>query len=194
MAKLSRGTPITYGSTDKISTNPTGVIAIEILDDSVLVSGSPTVRFRGEMYASEVKLSYEADTNQATDSFGEVVSHCTYNQRKTLNLTGVVLSNNHAGSIPAGTDSTITKANSMFGAPFSAGMKLNVNFIDWQEVNSEPTPPVSENNTTTSNAGLGNFTITSAEKTRSSGNYAEWTIAAIEYLSVNHGGDDTTAD
>jgi len=194
MAKLSRGTPITYGSIDKNSNNPTGVIAIEILDDSVLVSGSPTVRFRGEMYASEVKLSYDADTNQATDSFGEVISHCTYNQRKTLNLTGVILSNNLSASIPAGLSSTIAKANEMFGAPFSAGMRLNVNFNEWHEVNSEPTPPISENNQSTQSEGFGNYTITSAEKTRSSGNYAEWTISAIEYLSVDHGGDDTITD
>jgi hypothetical protein len=191
MAKLSRGTPITYGSIDKTGNNPTGVISIEIIDDS---TGIDVTKFRGEMYASEVKLSYEADTNQATDSFGEVISHCTYNQRKTLNLTGVVLSNNNGASIPAGADSTIAKANSMFGAPFSAGMKLNVNFNEWQEVNSEPTPPVTENNLGFSTGGLGNFTITNAEKTRSSGNYAEWTITAIEYLSVAHGGNDTTTD
>jgi len=191
MAKLSRGTPITYGSIDKTSDNPTGVIAIEIIDDS---TGSDVTKFKGEMYASEVKLSYDADTNQATDSFGEVISHCTYNQRKTLNLTGVILSNNHDGSIPVGITSTIAKANEMFAAPFSAGMRLNVNFNEWHEVNSEPTPPISENNLATQNAGFGNYTITSAEKTRSSGNYAEWTISAIEYLSVDHGGDDTTAD
>ncbi len=191
MAKLSRGTPITYGSIDKNSDNPTGVIAIEIIDDS---TGSDVTKFRGEMYASEVKLSYDADTNQATDSFGEVISHCTYNQRKTLNLTGVILSNNKDSSIPAGTASTITKANSMFAAPFYSGMRLNINFIEWVEVNSTETPPTSENAAATFNSGQGNFTITSAEKTRSSGNYAEWTISAIEYLSVAHGGTDTTAD
>ena len=191
MAKQTRGTPITYGSIDKTTNNPTGVIAIEIIDDS---TGSDVTKFRGEMYASEVKLSYDADTNQATDSFGEVISHCTYNQRKTLNLTGVILSNNLSSSIPAGLYSTIAKANEMFGAPFSAGMRLNVNFNEWHEVNSEPTPPTSENNLATQTAGLGNYTITSAEKTRSSGNYAEWTISAIEYLSVDHGGDDTITD
>ena len=192
MAKLSRGTPITYGSIDKESTNnPTGVIAIEIIDDS---TGSAVTKFRGEMYASEVKLSYDADTNQATDSFGEVISHCTYNQRKTLNLTGVILSNNSTTSVPAGAESTITKANTMFAAPFYAGMRLNINFIEWIEVNSMEAPPTSENNPASYNIGQGNFTITSAEKTRSSGNYAEWTIRAIEYLSVAHGGSDTTAD
>jgi hypothetical protein len=191
MAKTITGTPITYGSIDKSSNNPTGVIAIEIIDDS---TGSDVTKFKGEMYASEVRVSYEADTNQATDMLGEVISHCTYNQRKILNLTGVVLSNNHPSSFPVGITSTIAKANLMFSAPFSAGMRLNVNYADWREVNSEPTPPVSENNLATQTLGLGNYTIQSAEKTRSSGNYAEWTISAIEYLSVAHGGNDTTTD
>ncbi len=191
MAKTITGTPITYGSIDKSSNNPTGVISIEIIDDS---TGSDVTKFKGEMYASEVRVSYEADTNQATDMLGEVISHCTYNQRKTLNLTGVILSNNHPSSFPVGITSTIAKANSMFAAPFSAGMRLNVNYADWSEVNSEPAPPISENNLATQTAGLGNYTIQSAEKTRSSGNYAEWTISAIEYLSVAHGGNDTTTD
>lgn len=191
MAKQSRGTPITYGSIDKTSDNPTGVIAIEIVDDS---TGSAVTRFKGEMYASEVKLGYEADSVQASDSFGEVISHCTYNQRKTLNLTGVILSNNSPSSVPSGEFSTIAKANSMFAAPFSAGMRLRVNYAEWLEVHSTPTPPTSENNSQTASGGLGNYTITSAEKTRSSGNYAEWTISAIEYLNVVHASNDTSAD
>ena len=191
MAKQSRGTPITYGSIDKTSDNPTGVIAIEIVDDS---TGSAVTRFKGEMYASEVKLGYEADSVQASDSFGEVISHCTYNQRKTLNLTGVILSNNSPSSVPSGEFSTIAKANSMFSAPFSAGMRLRVNYAEWLEVHSTPTPPTSENNSQTASGGLGNYTITSAEKTRSSGNYAEWTISAIEYLNVVHASNDTSAD
>ena len=191
MAKQSRGTPITYGSIDKTSDNPTGVIAIEIVDDS---TGSAVTRFKGEMYASEVKLGYEADSVQASDSFGEVISHCTYNQRKTLNLTGVILSNNSPSSVPSGEFSTIAKANSMFAAPFSAGMRLRVNYAEWLEVHSTPTPPTSENNSQTASGGLGNYTITSAEKTRSSGNYAEWTISAIEYLNVVHASNDTSED
>ena len=192
MAKQSRGTPITYGSIDKTSNNPTGVIAIEIVDDSGI---SAVTRFKGEMYASEVKLGYDADSVQASDSFGEVISHCTYNQRKTLNLTGVILSNADGTSVPSGTDNNIAKANLMFAAPFSAGMRLRVNYTEWLEVHSTPTAPTSQNNSATPvSGGLGNYTITSAEKTRSSGNYAEWTISAIEYLNVVHASNDTSAD
>ena len=190
MAKFTSGTPITYGSIDKNSNNLTGVLSIEIVDDS----GSAVTRFRGEMYASEIRLAYEADNNQALDGNGEVVSHCTYNQRKVLSLTGVILSNAHGDSVPSGTDNNIAKANSMFAAPFTAGMRLRVNLAEWLEVNSTPTAPISQNNTTATGGGLGNYTITAAEKTRSSGNYAEWSISAIEYLNVVHASDDTTAD
>ena len=191
MAKTITGTPITYGSIDRSSNNSTGVLAIEIIDDS---TGSGVTKFRGEMYASEVRVSYEADTNQSTDMLGEVISHCTYNQRKILNITGVVLANMTGNSVPTGATNLTDKANQMFSAPFSAGMRINVNLPEWLEVNSEQNPPVTENNLSFNNGGFGNYTITNAEKTRSSGNYAEWTISAIEYLSVAHGGNDTTAD
>ena len=195
MARFTKGTPITYGTHGPVTAgnvNLKGVVALEIIDDS---SGSDTTLFRGEMYASEIRLSYEADTNQSTNGDGEVVSHCTYNQRKVLNLTGVILSNNSANSVPSGTASTLAKANTMFAAPFYAGCRLQISHHEWSEVNSDLTPPTSENNVGTSTGGLGNFTITSAEKTRSSASYAEWSISAIEYLNIVHsGGSDTSSN
>lgn len=194
MALLTRGTPVTYGTNDITVSNgignSTGVVTLRIVDDSV----SPEdVKFSGEMYASEVRLSYEADTNQALSGNGEVVSHCTYNQRKVLNLTGIILSNNSVSSTPSGQASTIAKANTMFAAEFSAGMRLDVSYTNWSEVNSANSDAglISEHNNANSTPGYGNFTITSAEKTRSNNAYAEWSISAIEYLNVVH--TNTTA-
>jgi len=194
MAKFTKGTPITFGTHGPVtaaSANLKGVVALEIIDDS---SGSDTTLFRGEMYASEIRLSYEADSNQATNGDGENVSHCTYNQRKVLNLTGVILSNAFATSVPSGTDSNIDKANTMFAAHYYAGCRLKINHHEWSEINARDTPPTSENNIGSQTGGLGDFTITSAEKTRSSASYAEWSISAIEYLNIVHGisGDTTT--
>ena len=190
MALLNRGTPVTYGTNDITSNNSTGVVTLRIVDDSV----SPeVVKFSGEMYASEVRLSLEADNNQALSSNGEVVSHCTYNQRKVLNLTGIILANATASSTPSGTDENIAKANSMFAAQFTAGMRLDVSYADWSEVNSANSDAglISQHNSAFTTGGLGNFTITSAEKTRSNNAFAEWTISAIEYLNVVH--TNTTA-
>lgn len=191
MALLNRGTPVTYGTNDITSNNTTGVVTLRIVDDSV----SPeVVKFSGEMYASEVRLSLEADNNQALSSNGEVVSHCTYNQRKVLNLTGIILANATASSTPSGTNENIAKANSMFAAQFTAGMRLDVSYHNWEEVNSADADAglISQHNAAFTTGGLGNFTITSAEKTRSNNAFAEWTISAIEYLNVAHGGSDTS--
>ena len=195
MAKFTKGTPITFGTHGPTASTPKGVIALEIIDDS---SGSDVTLFKGEMYASEIRLSYEADTNQSTSGDGEVVSHCTYNQRKVLILTGIMLSNAVAGSVPSGTDANIAKANAMFAANYYAGCRLRLNHQEWGEINARTdganTPPTSENNTNTVAGGLGDFTITSAEKTRSSASYAEWSISAIEYLNIVHGTGDTTTN
>src|SRR6056300_438887 len=132
MAKFTKGTPITFGTHGPVTAanaNPKGVVSLEIIDDS---SGSDVTLFKGEMYASEIRLSYEADTNQSTSGDGEVVSHCTYNQRKVLTLTGVILSNAVAGSVPAGTDADIDKANAMFAADHYAGCKLNIHIHKWR--------------------------------------------------------------
>ena len=190
MALLNRGTPVTYGTNDITSNNTTGVVTLRIVDDS---SGSDVVKFSGEMYASEVRLGLEADNNQALSSNGEVVSHCTYNQRKVLNITGIILANATASSTPSGTDENIAKANSMFAAQFTAGMRLDVSYADWSEVNSANSDAglISKHNSAFTTGGLGNFTITSAEKTRSNNAFAEWTISAIEYLNVVH--TNTTA-
>jgi len=190
MALLNRGTPVTYGTNDITSNNTTGVVTLRIVDDS---SGSDVVKFSGEMYASEVRLGLEADNNQALSSNGEVVSHCTYNQRKVLNITGIILANATASSTPSGTDENIAKANSMFAAQFTAGMRLDVSYADWSEVNSANSDAglMSKHNSAVTTGGLGNFTITSAEKTRSNNAFAEWTISAIEYLNVVH--TNTTA-
>jgi len=191
MAKFTSGTPITYGSNDKGTGNLNGVVMFSITD-----TNDDSVVFRGEMYASEIRLAYEADNNQAVDGNGEVVSHCTYNQRKVLSLTGVILSNNAPSSVPTGAASTIAKANLMFSAPFKPGMRLDVNIGSWLEVNSADLGGdsgfISENQASQTSGGLGNFTIQSAEKTRSSGNYAEWTISAIEYINVVNTGSDTS--
>ena len=191
MALLNRGTPVTYGTNDITSNNSTGVVTLRIVDDS---SGSDVVKFSGEMYASEVRLGLEADNNQALSSNGEVVSHCTYNQRKVLNLTGIILANAAASSTPSGTDEDIAKANSMFAAQFTAGMRLDVSYHNWDEVNAADADAglISQHNLAHTTGGLGNFTITSAEKTRSNNAFAEWTISAIEYLNVVHGGNDTS--
>ena len=84
----------------------------------------------------------------------------------------------------------------MFAAQFTAGMRLDVSYHNWDEVNAADADAglISQHNLAHTTGGLGNFTITSAEKTRSNNAFAEWTISAIEYLNVVHGGSDTAAN
>ena len=87
-----------------------------------------------------------------------MISHCSYNQRKVLNLTGII----------SGSD--VSAADSNFSTSFLVGQSLDVDLTEWAEVDDTASQ----------------YIITSAEKTRSSGNYAEWSISAIEYENVNN--------
>jgi hypothetical protein len=142
MSKILKGSAFTYGT----KTDGTAL--------SVSINGGTAI----SIFPTELRLSYEGDTNTATNSNGEVISHCSYNQRKVLNLTGIV----------SGTD--VSNADSNFATTFLVGQSLDIDLTEWAEVDD----------------GSGNYIITSAEKTRSSSNYAEWTIAAIEYENVTN--------
>jgi hypothetical protein len=147
MSKLLKGQPFTYGT----KTDGT-YITMDI--------GSLANIF---MYASEIRLSMESDSNTANDANGETISACYYNQRQVLNLTGMI-----AGSASLAT--SVSQVDAVFAVSFQAGEKLAITASDWAEIQGE-------------------YIIQSAEKTRSNGNYAEWSITAIEYT-----GSGMTAD
>ena len=109
----------------------------------------------------------ESDSNTANNSNGETISACYYNQRQVLNLTGMI-----AGS-GAGVATTVTQVDAVFKVSFEAGEKLDITSSDWAEIEGE-------------------YIIQSAEKTRSNGNFAEWSITAIEYTGTGMANDDVT--
>jgi hypothetical protein len=140
MSKLLKGQPFTYGTK-----NDGTYLTMDIGSDANIF-----------MYATEIRLSMESDSNTATDANGETISACYYNQRQVLNLTGMI-----AGS-GAGAATTVTQVDAVFKVSFQAGEKLAITSSDWNEIEGE-------------------YIIQSAEKTRSNGNFAEWSITAIEY-------------
>lgn len=142
MAKLMKGQAFTYGTK-----NDGSYITLDIGTDQVI-----------QMYATEIRLSMESDSNTASDANGEVISACYYNQRKVLNLTGMI-----AGSTVSPANN-IQAVDAVFGIVFQAGENLDITNSNWPEIQGE-------------------YIIQSAEKTRSNGNYAEWSITAIEYIA-----------
>jgi hypothetical protein len=142
MAKLMKGQAFTYGTK-----NDGSYITLDIGTDQVI-----------QMYATEIRLSMESDSNTANNANGETISACYYNQRKVLNLTGMI-----AGST-ASPPNNIQAVDAVFGIVFQAGENLDITNSNWPEIE-------------------GNYIVQSAEKTRSNGNYAEWSITAIEYIA-----------
>ena len=142
MSKILKGSAFTYGTK-----NDGSAITISINGGSGI-----------SMFPTEIRCSYEGDTNTANNSNGEVISHCSYNQRKVLNLTGII----------SGSD--VSAADTNFSTSFLVGQSLDVDLTEWAEVDDTASQ----------------YIITSAEKTRSSGNYAEWSISAIEYENVTN--------
>jgi len=151
MSKLLKGQPFTYGTK-----NDGTYLTMDIGSDANIF-----------MYATEIRLSMESDSNTANNSNGETISACYYNQRQVLNLTGMI-----AGS-GAGVATTVTQVDAVFKVSFEAGEKLDITSSDWAEIEGE-------------------YIIQSAEKTRSNGNFAEWSITAIEYTGTGMANDDVT--
>jgi len=142
MSKILKGSAFTYGTK-----NDGGTITL------TLNGGASSVA----MFPTEIRCSYEGDTNTASNSNGEAISHCSYNQRKVLNLTGII------------EGASVSTADSNFSTVFLVGQDLEITHGGWAELDTGA-----------------EWIITSAEKTRSSGNYAEWSISAIEYENVNN--------
>lgn len=142
MSKILKGSAFTYGT----KTDGSAI--------TISINGGSGI----SMFPTEIRCSYEGDTNTASNSNGETISHCSYNQRKVLNLTGII----------SGSD--VSAADSNFSTSFLVGQSLDVDLTEWAEVDD----------------AASQYIITSAEKTRSSGNYAEWSISAIEYENVNN--------
>jgi len=186
MSKILKGTAFSYGSR-----TGGGVIQVRVSDDS-------GVKFSGEMYASEIRLSYEGDQATANNSDGEVVSVVSFNHRKVLNLTGIVLATSQTPN--AGGVDSVTNANLAFSAPFKVGCDLWISYganNDWPEVNKSGSAGWGS----TSNPGgvhgapsYGDFHITAAEKTRSAGNFAEWSITAVEHIPIDYDGAGNADD
>jgi archaellin len=142
MSKILKGSAFTYGT----KTDGSAI--------TISINGGSGI----SMFPTEIRCSYEGDTNTASNSNGETISHCSYNQRKVLNLTGII----------SGSD--VSAADSNFSTSFLVGQSLDVDLTEWAEVDDTASQ----------------YIITSAEKTRSSGNYAEWSISAIEYENVTN--------
>ncbi len=182
MAATIKGKPIPYGTKEDGG----------ILQISAKRNGS--VIFDGSMYASEVRVSYDSDSNTAVDSNGETISYCVYNRRRTLSLTGIVI--NTVGGVPDATaNNDLAKAHETFGTAIMPGDDLYVGYgatREWDEVHAESASSHLSGNQYS--GGAGNYVITSVEKTRSNTAFAEWSITAIEHITADVSVGDTTDD
>jgi hypothetical protein len=181
MGATIKGTPIPYGTKEG-----GGIIKIKAMRGTDVI-------FNGSMYASEVRVSYDSDSNSAVDSNGETISYCIYNRRRTLSLTGIVI--NTAGGTPDGTAGTLAKAHETFGTAIMPGDDFFVSYgasQEWDEVHAENAAGNIENGA--HSGGTGNYVITSVEKTRSNTAFAEWSLTAIEHITADVSTGDTTDD
>lgn len=184
MAVNLKGAPVTYGTK-----TGGGVIAL------VATRAGGKV-FEGSMYASEIRISYDSDSNSAVDSNGETVSYATYNKRRTLSLSGIVI--NTSGGTPDGATDNVANADLTFATPIMPGDDLHVGMgsgTEWAEVQADDTSFFDSSASGTQyTGGFGNYTITSFEKVRSNTNYAEWSITAIEHVTADVTTSDTTSN
>lgn len=181
MAATIKGKPIPYGTKED-----GGILQIK-------ATRSGSTIFDGSMYASEVRVSYDSDSNTAVDSNGETISYCVYNRRRTLSLTGIVI--NTAGGTPDGTTDSLANAHKTFGTAIMPGDDLFVGYgatQEWDEVHAEAA--ASHLSGSQYSGGAGNYVITSVEKTRSNTAFAEWSITAIEHITADVSTGDTTDD
>jgi len=179
MAATIKGKPLPYGTkTDG------GILTLRVK------RGSSDIYY-GNMYASEVRVSYDSDSNTAVDSNGETISYCVYNRRRTLSLTGIVI--NTSGGTPDAVNDDLATANATFGTAIMPGDDLFVGYgttSEWDEVHAEDAD--TNINNTQSTGGTGNYVITSVEKTRSNTSFAEWSITAIEHITAVVSDNDTS--
>jgi hypothetical protein len=189
MAINTKGKPVTYGT-------KTGGGIISLVATRLDANGTEGKAFEGSMYASEIRVSYDSDQNTAVNGEGETISYCVYNKRRTLSLTGIMV--NTANGVPDGSTDNIANADATFAKPLLPGDNLYVGMgssAEWEEVQADDTqyfgPTASGNQ---HGSGKGNYVITSIEKTRSNGAFAEWSITAIEHITAVVTSSDTGTD
>lgn len=184
MAINTKGKPVTYGTK-----NGGGIISLVARRESAI--GTMFTPFEGSMYASEIRLSYDSDQNTAVNGEGETISYCVYNKRRTLSLTGIMV--NTSGGNPDGATDNITNADATFAARILPGDDLHVGMgatAEWPEVQADDTSHFTVGSNTYAD-GEGDYVVTSIEKTRSNGAFAEWSITAIEHVTAVVSASDT---
>ena len=187
MAINTKGKPVTYGT-------KTGGGIISLVATRLDANGTEGKAFEGSMYASEIRVSYDSDQNTAVNGEGETISYCVYNKRRTLSLTGIMV--NTASGIPDGTTDNITNADATFAKRILPGDNLYVGMgasAEWAEVQADDTQYFAVGSNTYA-SGEGNYVITSIEKTRSNGAFAEWSITAIEHITADVSASDDEND
>lgn len=187
MAINTKGKPVTYGT-------KTGGGIISLVASRVSANGTLYNAFEGSMYASEIRISYDSDQNTAVNGEGETISYCVYNKRRTLSLTGIMV--NTASGTPDGTTDNITNADATFAKRILPGDDLHIGMgaaAEWPEVQADDTSHFTVGSNTYAD-GEGDYVITSIEKTRSNGAFAEWSITAIEHITADVSASDTEFD
>jgi len=188
MAINTKGKPVTYGT--KTGGGIISLVARRKLD----AGGTMTTPFEGSMYASEIRVSYDSDQNTAVNGEVETISYCIYNKRRTLSLSGIMV--NTSGGTPNGATDNITNADATFAARIMPGDDLFVGMgaaVEWPEVQADDTSNFTVGSNTYAD-GEGNYVVTSIEKTRSNGAFAEWSITAIEHITADVSASDGVND
>ena len=120
------------------------------------------------VYLQDVRMSKAADSQEIMDGNGEVTGKVFYNQKRTLTMTCFV------------TGATKSAAETAFAYDVDPGDKLLVSYNEWLEVASDS---ANAGLTGTHTDGEGQWVVDAAEKVRTSGGVAEWSITAMMYAN-----------
>jgi len=120
------------------------------------------------VYLQDVRMSKSANSQEILDGNGEVTGKVYFDQRRTLTMTCFV------------TGATKSAAETAFAYDVDPGDKLVVSYDEWVEVASDD---ANATLTGTHTDGEGLWVVDTAEKVRTSGGIAEWSITAMMYAN-----------
>ena len=120
------------------------------------------------VFLQDVRMSKGSDTQEVMDGNGEVTGKVFFNQKRTLTMTCFV------------TASTKSAAETAFAVDVDAGDKLIVSYDEWSEVASDDANATLTGSHTD---GEGLWVIDTAEKTRTAGGIAEWSLNCTMYAN-----------
>jgi len=120
------------------------------------------------VFLQDVRMSKGSDTQEVMDGNGEVTGKVFFNQKRTLTMTCFVTADSKAN------------AETAFAVDVDAGDKLIVSYDEWAEVASDDANATLTGSHTD---GEGLWVIDTAEKTRTAGGIAEWSLNCTMYAN-----------